>query len=387
MFEFYSAGRLIFGSGSFSLTGHIAQELGDTALIVLGGTAMRNLGVVDRLQQLLDQNSVRYTFYEGIHQEPTVGLVDAGVNLAIANRCNMVIAVGGGSVLDTGKAIAGVVTNGGSVFDYLEGVGNGKKFVRPALPYIAIPTTAGTGSEVTKNAVISSDESSVNKFKVSIRSPKLIPTVALIDPELTVSLPPEPTAYSGLDALTQLIEPYVSKSANPITDALAIYGIKLIGESLLAAYHNGADLIAREKMAIAAVLSGLALANAGLGAVHALARPLGAYYHIPHGLACAILLPYIMELNLDANVTKYAEIGRALTGKMHYVHDAVAAVHGLQFVRTLCDELNIPRNFKSYAINPADIPFIIQGAQGASLRDNPRPLTNDDVTNLFQKLI
>jgi alcohol dehydrogenase class IV len=385
MFEFYSAGRLIFGSGTFSQIGTITKEQGNHALVVLGGNSMRELGIVERLADLLDQNSVQYSFYEGIIHEPTVSTIDTGVKLAKVEQCDIIIGIGGGSVLDTGKAIAGIATNGGSVFDYLEGIGEGKRITKPALPYIAIPTTAGTGSEVTKNAVITSDEHSEKKFKVSIRSPLLLPKVALVDPELTLSLPPEPTASSGLDALTQLIEPYVSKSANPLTDALAIYGIKLIGEALSEAYHNGANLIAREKMALAAVLSGFALANAGLGAVHALARPLGAYYQIPHGVACAILLPYIMELNLGTNLEKYAKVGMALTGKQERKSE-LAATSGLKYICHLNRKLNIPNDFKQYKIKPAVLPLLIAGAQGASLQDNPRILSVLELKALLQKL-
>lgn len=385
MFEFYSAGKLIFGSGTFSQIGTIAKEQGNHALIVLGGNSLRKIGVVDRLTKLLDQHSVQYTFYEGITFEPTVSTIDTGVKVAKKNSCDMVIAIGGGSVLDTGKAIAGIVTNSGSVFDYLEGVGKGKEITRSALPCIAIPTTAGTGSEVTKNSVISSDLSHL-KFKVSIRSLFLIPKIALIDPELTLTLPPEQTAYSGLDALTQLIEPYVSKKAQPITDALAIYGIRLIAESLSEAYRNGSNLAAREKISLAALFSGFALANAGLGAVHALARPLGAYYQIPHGLACAIFLPHIMELNLESTLKKYAEIGRTLTEK-HYRKKETAAVAGLEFVKKLNVELNVPNDLKPFKINPADIPVLIQGAQGSSLCDNPRSFSDEELNELLQNLI
>jgi alcohol dehydrogenase class IV len=383
MFEFYSAGKVIFGSGTFSQFGNLAQVHGTRALLVLGGSSLRKTGVVDRMVKLLEQNSVRYSFYEGINYEPEIETIDTGVAIVKETGCDVVVAVGGGSVLDTGKAIAGVVTNGGSVFDYLEGVGAGKEITKPALPFIAIPTTAGTGSEVTKNSVISSKE---KKFKVSIRSPLLIPKVALVDPELTVSLPPEPTAYSGLDALTQLIEPYVSKKANPITDAFASHGIRLVADSLSQAYHDGGNLAAREKMAVAALLSGYTLANAGLGAVHALARPLGAYYSIPHGLACAILLPYIIELNLNFNLQKYAEIGEVLT-KQYYRNQETAAGAGVEFVRNLNKELNVPKDFKRFHINPDDISVLIQGAQGASLRDNPRTFSIEELTDLLKELV
>ncbi|MFB3896775.1 MAG: iron-containing alcohol dehydrogenase [bacterium] len=385
MFEFYSAGRLIFGTGSFSQLGPVAKSEGNTALIVLGKNALRQSGIVNRLVKQLEENNIQYTFFEGLAHEPDVETIDKGVELAKSSGCQLIIGIGGGSVLDTGKAIAGMVTNDGTVIDYLEGVGRGKQFVHPALPYIAIPTTSGTGSEVTKNAVISSSNPN-NKYKVSIRSPLLIPKIALLDPELTVSLPPEPTAYSGLDALTQLIEPYVSNNANPFTDTLAISGIKLVGESLSDAYQTGDNLAAREKMMLAALFSGYALANAGLGAVHALARPLGAYYLIPHGLACAILLPVIMELNLKYRMDKYAEIGIALTGKP-FENEDIAAYAGLDAVQKLNQELKVPKDFKAYQIKPADIPLLIEGAQGASLRDNPRELAKADLTALLHKLI
>lgn len=384
MFEFYSAGRLIFGSGTFSQIGTIAKGQGTNALVILGKGALRKSGIVNRLVKLLEENDIRFSFFEGLAFEPDINTIDHGVELAKEIGCHFIIGIGGGSVLDTGKAIAGIVTNGGSVFEYLEGVGLGKEIIHPALPYIAVPTTAGTGSEVTKNAVIGSS-SPIKKFKVSIRSPLLIPKIAVVDPELTLSLPPEPTAYSGLDALTQLIEPYVSKNANPFTDALAISGIKLVGESLSDAFHSGTNIVAREKMALAALYSGYALANAGLGAAHALARPLGAYYQIPHGLACAILLPAIMELNMQFRLHKYADIGRALTGKPFGNQD-IAAIAGLEAVRKLNSELKVPKDFKSYHIKSADIPIIIQGAQGASLRDNPRALSDKELSDLLINL-
>jgi alcohol dehydrogenase class IV len=384
MFEFYSADRLIFGSGSFSQLGIIAKQQGTNALVILGKNALRKTGIINRLVKLLEENNIRFSLLEGLAHEPDVDTIDHGVEYAKTIGCHFIIGLGGGSVLDTGKAIAGIITNGGTVTDYLEGVGKGKEFIHPALPYIAIPTTSGTGSEVTKNAVISSSDPII-KFKVSIRSPILIPKIALLDPELTLSLPPEPTAYSGLDALTQLIEPYVSHKANPFADALSISGIRLIGESLSDAYHSGTNLVAREKMAIAALFSGYALANAGLGAVHALARPLGAYYQIPHGLACAILLPEVMDLNLKYQLFKYADIGRALTGKPLENQD-IAAYAGLDAVRKLNEELKVPKDFKAYQIKTADIPLLIEGAQGASLRDNPRELSDEDLTILLNKL-
>lgn len=207
----------------------------------------------------------------------------------------MVIGLGGGSVLDAGKAIAALVTNLGNVFDYLEVIGKGQPLVNAPLPFIAIPTTAGTGTEVTRNAVLGSPAHGV---KVSLRSPMMLPSLAIVDPELTYGLPPEITASSGLDALTQLIEPFVSVKANPMTDAICREGIRHAAKSLRTVYHNGADASAREGMSLASLFGGLALANAALGAVHGFAGPLGGMLNAPHGAICAKLLPLVMEVNI-----------------------------------------------------------------------------------------
>ncbi|MDZ7261320.1 MAG: iron-containing alcohol dehydrogenase, partial [candidate division KSB1 bacterium] len=378
-FEFYSAGRIIFGSGSFTNIGEVAAPYGHKALIVLGGGSLRKQGLVDVLIEKLITARVDFVFYEGIDREPEVEMVDRGVEMAKQNRCQLIIAVGGGSVIDTGKAISGLVTNGGSVLDYLEGVGKGAVISRPALPFIAVPTTAGTGAEVTKNAVICSRK---DKFKKSIRSPYLIPEVALVDPELTVSLPPRQTAYSGMDALTQCIEAYVCKNSQPLTDALALYGIKLASQSLVEAYRNGDNLKAREEMALCSLLSGLALANAGLGAVHGIGAALGAHFNIPHGLVCAVLLPIVMEANYPYAMTKYAEVGQALTGKTYSSAEA-AAKAGIDFIRRLVQEIGIPSSLSELGIKEKDIPVLVRNSVGPSMSANPRTFSEEELTNLL----
>ena len=303
--EFYTPGKIIFGPGGLSQVGAEAKRLGNKALIVLGKSTMRKSGALNRLAHLLKEKNLEYIIYENIPSDPTVEIVDDGASFARKGNCNLMIALGGGSVLDTGKAISVMVTNEGSVADYQEIEGKGRKFQHKTLPFIAIPTTSGTGSEATRNAVITNTKLGLKK---SIRDPWLIPEVALVDPELTLSLPPYVTAVCGGDALTQCIESYLGKKSQEITDALALHAIGLIGKSLVKAVKEGKNLEARKDMAMAALLSGLCLSNSGLGAAHALSHPLGVHYKIPHGLSCAVLLPYVMEYNLPIVTKRLAKI-------------------------------------------------------------------------------
>ena len=223
--------------------------------------------------------------------------MEQGVELAKAERCELVIGFGGGSALDAAKAIAAMLANGGELLDYLEIIGRGKPLTKPSAPFIAIPTTAGTGAEVTRNAVLASPE---HKVKVSLRSPLMLAKVAVVDPELTYDLPSALTASTGLDALTQLIEPFVCNRANPMTDGLCVEGLRRAARSLRMAFGKGRDQDAREDMAVASLFGGMALSNAGLGAVHGFAGPIGGSFSAPHGAICAALLPHVMAMNLRA---------------------------------------------------------------------------------------
>lgn len=383
-FEFLSPALIKFGSGVLEHLNELLSGAGKNALVVLGRGSLRTCGVVDRLLKQLAARGINHHLYEGISEEPEIETVDQGVMLAREYGCDLVIGMGGGSVIDTVKAIAGLTTNEGSVMDYLEGVGKCLTITKPSLPCIAIPTTAGTGAEVTRNAVISSRK---GRFKKSIRSPYLIPKIALIDPTLTLSLPPTWSAWGGLDALTQLIEAYVSKKAQPIPEALALYGISLVANNLLPVYKNGNDLAARENMSLAALLSGLALSNSGLGAAHGLASALGAYYPIPHGLACAILLPYVMELNLEVNPTRFARIGEALTGISSYNNPLQAAGAGVKFVKELIVALDIPPGLKSYGIDQALAPVLATASFGSSMSGNPKDVSLDELATLLKRLL
>ncbi len=381
--EFYTPGKIIFGSGGLSQVGADAKRLGNKVLVVLGRSAMKKSGVLDRLTHLLTGNNLKYIIYENIPSDPTVETVDTGASLARKGSCNLVIALGGGSVLDTGKAISAMVTNEGSVADYHEIEGKGKKFQHKTLPFIAIPTTSGTGSEATRNAVITNTKLGLKK---SIRDLWLIPEVALVDPELTLSLPPHITAICGGDALTQCIESYLGKKSQEITDTLALHAIGLIGKNLVKAVKEGKNLEARKNMAIAALLSGLCLSNSGLGAAHALSHPLGVYYKIPHGLSCAVLLPYVMEYNLPVVTKKLAKIAQSLGEDLSLLSETEAAQRAVEKIKEMLSEVGIKKNLSEWKIKEKDFSQLIKGAKGGSLNNNPLDTSDEDLFELLYKM-
>jgi len=329
--------------------------------------------------------SVSCTLFE-VHGEPSIDSVRAGVRAA--QDCEMVIGLGGGSVLDTGKAIAALVTNHGDIMDYLEVVGKGQPLVNGPLPYVAIPTTAGTGAEVTRNAVIEVVEQNV---KVSLRSPLMLPRLALVDPELTYDLPPAITASSGLDALTQLIEPFVSVRANPMTDAICREGMYHAAHSLRGAYENGTDKEARQGMSLASLCGGLALANAALGAVHGFAGPLGGMLHAPHGALCARLLPLVMAANIQAlearqpehpALKRYVEVARILTGE-----ETASAKDGVAWTSELVDTLKIP-GLAAYGMRTEKFAEAVEKTMKASsFKGNPIALNGNELRDILEKAL
>ena len=381
--EFYAPGKIIFGSGSLNQIGVEVKRLGSKALVVLGRSAMKKSGALDRLTYSLKENNLKYAIYENIPSDPTVETVDEGANLARKGNCNLVIALGGGSVLDTGKAISAMLTNEGSVADYQEIEGKGRKFQHKPIPFIAIPTTSGTGSEATRNAVITNTKFGLKK---SIRDPWLIPDVALVDPELTLSLPPHITAICGGDALTQCIESYLGKKNQEITDALALYAIGLIGKSLVKTVKEGKNLEARKDMSMAALMSGLCLSNSGLGAAHALSHPLGVYYKIPHGLSCAVLLPYVMEFNLPVVSKKLAKITECLGENISSLSETEAAHRAVEKTREMLSQAGINSNLSEWEIKKEDFSRLIKDAKGGSLNNNPRDISDENLIELLYKM-
>jgi alcohol dehydrogenase class IV len=378
---FRSAGEIVFGRGTLERIGSIASRLGSHAMLVRGGRHLDASRTIARLETLLGDAGVRTSSFT-VRGEPDVETVDRAASEARSCGADLVVGIGGGSALDAAKAVAGLLTNEGGALDYMEVVGAGRTIESPAAPLVAVPTTAGTGTEVTKNAVITSREKS---FKASMRSPHLVPDVALVDPALTDFMPRRVTAATGLDALTQLVEAHVTRRANPITDALSLQGIGLASRSLVRACESGDDARARDAMALAALLSGLCLANAGLGAVHGFAAPLGAAFPVPHGVACAALLPHVMEKNIAALrrdedggpvLERYDRVGAALGAG-----DADGAV---AMTRDLVRELEIPP-LSRFGIGPGDVDVLVErAAQASSMKGNPVTLERDVLAHVLR---
>jgi alcohol dehydrogenase class IV len=378
-FEFGTAGRILAGPGRAAELPDVLAGLGSRVLVCTGATPDRYSGLLAGLEA----PAVVFP----VAGEPTVDLARAGVAAAREHGADVVAAIGGGSVIDTGKAIAMLLGNGGDPLDYLEVVGSGQKITRPAVPCVAVPTTAGTGAEVTANAVLASP---AHRVKASLRSPLMIPSVALVDPQLTVSCPPAVTAASGMDALTQCLEPYVSPRATPLTDGLAREGLRRAAAGLRTAFADGRDLRARTDMALCSLLGGMALANAKLGAVHGLAGVIGGTADVPHGVACAALLVPVAEANVralrsgppSAALDRYEETARLLTGQ-----PAASIADGLAWIRETVAMLGIPR-LGVFGLGPADVSEVAaNAARSSSMQGNPVALSHDDLRAILLQAI
>ena len=386
-FEFATATRIVFGPGTVRDVPAAAAEMGRRALLVTRRSVdFKRAGIAGE----------PFPIHFPIHGEPTVDMVRQGTQLARDAACDLVIALGGGSTIDAAKAIAALLANGGDPLDYLEVVGQAKPPILPSAPFIAIPTTAGTGAEVTRNAVLRSPE---HRLKASLRSPHMLPRLAVVDPELTLDLPPALTASTGLDALTQLIEPYVSIRANAMTDLYCAEGMRLAASALRRAWRDGHDMAARTDMAFASLLGGLALANAGLGAVHGFAAPLGGMFDAPHGALCAALLPHAMVVNIAAlraalshtgshteshteRLLRYAAVARILTGRSDATPEDGAA-----WVECLCRDLEI-RPLGAHGVRQADVPALAdKAARASSMQANPIVLTRGQLEELLTRAI
>lgn len=376
-FEFATAARIVFGRGAVAELPKIAREFGRRALLVTG----RNTERAARVKNALDCSVY------SVYGEPTVEAVRRGAEAA-RDGCDLVIGFGGGSAMDTAKAIAALATNPGDVLDYMEVIGRGRALERTPLPFIAVPTTAGTGAEVTRNAVIGSPE---HQAKASLRSPSMLAKVAVIDPELTLDVPAHVTASTGLDTLTQLIEPYVSVRANAMTDLFCVEGLKRAAASLERVFQDGRDIDARESMSFASLLSGLALANAGLGAVHGFASALGGMLEAPHGALCAAVLPHATAVNLRAlrardyhskALRRYEEIAQILTGEADAMPD-----DGAEWIAGLCGKFGIS-NLRRYGLDQGQIPELVtRAARASSMKANALPLTTAELTEIAERAL
>ncbi len=411
-YDFFSPQQIAFGWGRCSDVGQLAQVLGRRAFLISGSKTLKEQGSLINIQQRLSAAGIEVVKIATISREPEVSDVDhavkrllehdptpgdfvagvgdvhIGVKLTKDGRPtsgDFVLGVGGGSAMDLAKAVAAMATNrqGESVQDFLEGVGKGLTIDQDPLPLIVLPTTAGTGSEATKNAVISSYDP---PFKKSLRSNKMVPNVVLVDPQLTVSVPPLTTAYTGMDAITQLIESYLSKRAKPIPQALCLAGLQNAVPALREAVRDGTNRKARETLSHAAMLSGMALANSGLGFAHGVAAAMGVHCRVPHGLACTVMLPTALRINTDVSQDRLPALASALVGRPIEDLD-VAARLCLETIETLANDIGIPKRLSEIGVTAEQIPDLVKSSRGNSMSGNPREVSDQELQSLLEEML
>ena len=401
-YELLSPRKIVFGWGRRGAVGELSAQLGKRAFLVSGSRTLQKRGVLDEISESLRQSGVEPVVTASISREPEVDDVDTATAKLAARGIrdgDFLLAIGGGSAIDLAKAVAAMATNQQSktVRDYLEGVGRGLQLEHDPLPLLAMPTTAGTGTEATKNAVISCYDP---LFKKSLRSELMVPRVVLIDPELAVTAPPSVTAHTGMDAITQLIESYISNRAKPIPRALCLHGLELAIPSIVTAVEDGQCRAARESMAHAALLSGMALANSGLGLAHGVAAALGVHAKVPHGLACAVMLPVAMRVNRDARLSDIARLGRLFADAKRNSEsgefnvdpsvtgdDESMAGYAVEFISNLCARVNIPQRLSEIGVAADQLPAIVQSSRGNSMSGNPRNLSDDELQGLLEGML
>ncbi|MDA0834328.1 MAG: iron-containing alcohol dehydrogenase [Planctomycetota bacterium] len=386
-YDFFMPGQTIFGWGRRDELPRCVLRYSARAWIVSGSQTLNSNGVLDDIFAGLKLAEIEATLLTTIRHEPEVRDVDDVTATLLASapaENDVIIAIGGGSAIDLAKAVAAMAKNreGESVADYLEGVGRGLRIKRAPLPVIAVPTTAGTGSEATKNAVLSSYDP---PFKKSLRSELMVPKCVLWDPELTVSCPPHVTAQSGMDAITQLIESYISRWAQPIPQALVRSAFAGAMCSIEKAVAEPGDRSAREQMAFAAFLSGVSLANSGLGLAHGVAAALGSIARVPHGLACAMMLPSALKANREVKERELGPLARAALHQLTGDDDAVAAL--IERIYELLDRLKIPRRLSDVGVTEAMIPALVQGSHGNSLSGNPRDISDEELMQILKEML
>ncbi len=387
-YDFLSPQRIVFGWGRRREAGVLGRTLGQRAFLVCGLPPQVAAGAIDEIAGLLRAEGVEAVPLATLLHEPEVADVDRVAAQIRAHRPgegDFLLAVGGGAAIDLAKATAAMATNDDSptVKDYLEGVGRGLRLWQRPLPVLAMPSTAGTGAEATKNAVISSYDP---PFKKSLRDDRLLPRIALLDPQLTVTVPPSVTAASGMDAITQLIESYVSRKSQPIPRALAVQGLKMAAPAIVEAVENGSSQPAREAMAHAALLSGMALANAGLGMAHGVAAALGTHCRVPHGAACALMLPAAIRANREVAQADFARLAHLLL-RRSFPNPAEATDALLQEIERLCDRVGVPRRLGPLGVTREQIPLLVESSRGTSMSANPREISDAELTAILVGLL
>lgn len=385
-YDFLAPRQIVFGWGRRAELGKLAASLGRRVFLVAGSRTLERNGVIGELAAQLEQQGLSIHRFSAESREPEVDDVDRLTSefrsLQPAER-DVVVAIGGGSTIDLAKATAALATNqhGESVRDFLEGVGRGLQITQRPLSLIAVPTTAGTGAEATKNSVISCYDPA---FKKSLRSDWMVPQIVLADPELTVSVPRETTAYTGMDAITQLIESFISRRAAPIAQSLCLSGLQLAVPALPVVCRDGASRQAREAMSHAALLSGMALANSGLGLAHGVAAALGVHCRVPHGLACAVMLPTALRVNQAVRETELAQLERLFD---HHPHaKSVAAAAFIERIEAICREIGIPHRLRDIGVRQDQIPALVPASRGNSMSGNPRDVSDQELNDLLLSL-
>jgi len=388
-YDFVAPRRIVFGWGRRREVGSLAGRLGHRAFIICGSRTVAASGILDEIGRYLFDEEIETASVQMLSREPEVEDVDrtaAALRDEAIAPGDMIIVIGGGAAIDLAKAVSAMLTNDESptIKNYLEGVGRGLRIVDAPLPVLAMPTTAGTGCEVTKNAVISCYDP---PFKKSIRDERMVPTIALVDPELTVSCPPDVTAASGMDAITQLFESYISLKAKPIPQALAVAGLKMAVPAIAEAVRDGTSRPAREAMAHAAMLSGMCLANSGLGMAHGVAPALGVHCRVPHGAACALMLPVALKANSRICEAELARLAHAVFGLGPSTAPREAVDTMIAKVEALRDEVGAPRRLSDLGVAADKIPDIVRSSRGSSMSGNPRQLSDDELTTILEEIL
>lgn len=372
--------RILFGNGCVAKVGEEAAKLGRTALVVTGASSSTRTGALDKVTSALEASGVTPVVFAQVESDPSVHTVNKGVALARDEGCDVVVALGGGSPLDAAKAVSLLLTNTGVVQDY-----EGFVPFAPGAPIIAIPTTAGTGSEVTRFTVITDTE---RRIKMLIGGEGIIPRVALLDPELTLSMPPSVTAATGMDALTHAIEAYISRRAMPLTDVNALKAIELIGANLIKAVTDPGNRAAREAMLLGQLFAGFAFSNSSVALVHSMSRPLGANFGVPHGTANALLLPVVMGYNRPSCPERLADVARALGEDITGLSSRDASRLCVEILAEIFEETGLPANLSEFGVAPADIPRLAEDALASgSTLNNPRKPTLEDIAELYMEIM
>lgn len=381
IFQLQTPTKIVYGSDSLQKVGEVALALGKKALII-SDQIMNNLGYLKKCESYLSEKNIKTIFYLGVHSEPTDCFVEEALQVFKTEGCDLIISIGGGSCIDTAKAVAVIATNEGEISEFM----GGKRLVEnTAIPHIAIPTTAGTGSEATDVTVITSTK---NDVKMMIKQPAFMPTCAIVDPLLTKSVPKSVTAATGVDALSHAIEAYLSKKSHPLTDMFAISAMKLIINSIKTAYDDGDNYKAREDMALGSLQAGIAFSNASVALVHGMSRPIGALFHVPHGVSNAMLLPAVLEYSHDNCVERLATIGKLFAGSEKDLSNEVSAKLAVSSVKELCSYLNIP-NLKDWGIkedmfNQTLSKMAIDAINSGSPENNPKVPTELEIIELYK---